>query len=94
MKRILASAVLGVATALAGCVADPVAPPAAFAPLLDRELAAVANDPARPIASLAVLAIRGGDFSAPLFIDVHPAAEFANVAALYAGSRERGAGRN
>ena len=60
MKRILASAMLGVATALAGCVADPVAPPAAFAPLLDRELAAVANDPARPIASLAVLAIRGG----------------------------------
>ncbi len=48
-----------VAAAIAGCAHRPVAI-ASFVPVLDAELAAIANDAARPLASLAVLAIRDG----------------------------------
>jgi CubicO group peptidase (beta-lactamase class C family) len=53
-------ALVGVpALLLAACAASPVTPADAHA-ILDRELAAIAADPARPLASLAVLAIRDG----------------------------------
>jgi len=53
-------ALVGVpALLLAACAASPVTPADATA-LLDRELAAIAADPARPLASLSVLAIRDG----------------------------------
>jgi hypothetical protein len=41
-----------------------------------------------------VLARHGGDFAFPLFIDIHPAEHFAQVAAHYEAARERGAGVN
>ena len=60
MRRAVALAAPCVAAlALAGCVGSPVASNDALA-LLDRELAAIAGDPARPLASLSVLAIRDG----------------------------------
>jgi CubicO group peptidase (beta-lactamase class C family) len=45
--------------AIAGCAGSTVAPRDSFA-ALDRELAAIAGDPQRPLASLSVLAIRDG----------------------------------
>ncbi len=41
-----------------------------------------------------MIAARGGDFAFPLFIDIHPAEDFPQVAAHYAASRERGASVN
>jgi hypothetical protein len=41
-----------------------------------------------------VLARHGGDFAFPLFIDIHPAEDFAAVAAHYAAARDRGASVN
>ncbi len=55
--RLAAAALLALA---AGCASEPVTAPASFAPVLDRELAAIANDAARPLASLSVLAVRDG----------------------------------
>ena len=48
------------AAAIAGCAGSPVLPPPSFAAQLDAELAAIANDADRPLASLSVLAIRDG----------------------------------
>ena len=42
------------AAALAGCAVSPVLPSPSFAALLDAELAAIANDADRPLASLSV----------------------------------------
>jgi CubicO group peptidase (beta-lactamase class C family) len=54
-------ALAGVAAlVLAGCAADPMTSQAASEMVLDRELAAIANNAERPLASLAVLAIRDG----------------------------------
>jgi len=55
--RLAAAALLALT---ASCATEPVAPPGSFMPLLDRELAAIANDTDHPIASLSVLAIRDG----------------------------------
>lgn len=41
-----------------------------------------------------MIAVRGGDFAFPLFIDIHPAEDFPQVAAHYAATRERGASVN
>ena len=46
--------------ALCACAHNAVAPQRSFEPALDRELAAIANDPACPLASLSVLAVRDG----------------------------------
>ena len=59
MRRCAAGALAG-ALALAGCAASPVATIHSSTAVLDRELAAIANDPERPLASLSVLAIRDG----------------------------------
>ena len=48
------------ALAMAGCASDPVTPAPSFAAVLDAELAAIAGDARRPLASLSVLAIRDG----------------------------------
>ena len=59
--RVAACALLGAgALVIAGCAGSPVASAPPIATALDRELAAIANDPERPLASLSVLAIRGG----------------------------------
>ncbi len=55
-----ARALLGVAAVLAGCAAEPVPTHPSSFEVLDAELAAIANDEARPLASLSVLAIRDG----------------------------------
>jgi len=44
-----------------GCAVDPVTSPPSALATLDRELAAIAADPERPLASLSVLAIRHGE---------------------------------
>ena len=56
--RLAAAALL--AAAIAGCAHRPVAPSDSFVAVLDAELAAITGDAARPLASLAVLAIRDG----------------------------------
>ena len=54
-------ALMGVAAlAIAACASSPVAHIPSFAAVLDAELAAIANDADRPLASLSVLAIRDG----------------------------------
>jgi CubicO group peptidase (beta-lactamase class C family) len=58
--RLLARALMGVgALAMASQAGGPA--PRAFADSLDAELAAIAGDPAHPLASLSVLAIRDGE---------------------------------
>lgn len=59
MRRCAAGALVG-ALALAGCAASPVASVPSSTAALDRDLAAIANDPERALASLSVLAIRDG----------------------------------
>lgn len=61
--RLLARALMGVgAFAMASQAGGPAgASPRAFADRLDAELAAIVGDPAHPLASLSVLAIRGGE---------------------------------
>lgn len=61
--RLLARALMGVgAFAMASHAGGPAASsPHAFAARLDAELAAIVGDPAHPLASLSVLAIRGGE---------------------------------
>ena len=62
MRRRAAAAIFlgAVALAIGGCAGSPVTTPAPFAVALDAELAAIANDARRPLASLAVIAIRDG----------------------------------
>jgi CubicO group peptidase (beta-lactamase class C family) len=52
---------LAATLALAGCAASPVVSVVSSTELLDRELAAIVDDAQRPLASLSVLAIRGGE---------------------------------
>ena len=59
MKMRLAAGML-LAAAIAGCATEPVRTAPSIVPTLDAELAAIANDPSRPLASLSVLAVREG----------------------------------
>lgn len=54
------AALAGLALAAAGCASTPVPDARDFAPALDRELAAIADDASCPLASLSVAAIRDG----------------------------------
>ena len=90
-SRPAARALLGVAAALlAACAARPVPPAPTFAAVLDAELAAIANDAKRPLASLSALAIRDGrvvyqrQFGRRHIDDTDPARDkLANEATLY-----------
>src|SRR5260221_7837029 len=55
------AALAGAGLLAIGCAVDPVSSPPSAVATLDRELAAIAADPARPLASLSVLAIRHGE---------------------------------
>lgn len=60
-RRGALGSLLGLGAAMAGgCVLDPMKRSDTAREVLDRELAAIANDPARPLSSLSVLAIRDG----------------------------------
>lgn len=54
------AALAGAGLLVSACAVDPVNMPTSALATLDRELAAIAGDPKRPLASLSVLAIRDG----------------------------------
>ena len=61
-RRRAVASLLGFGAAVAGgCAIDPVRRAHPAHEILDRELRAIAEDPARPLASLSALAIRGGE---------------------------------